>query len=54
MALTIETTSPQVDSLRDLLDRFRLVSPEGRLNYSELGTAEIEELLRLVSRAIPL
>lgn len=50
MVFTTETALAPLDPLHDLLDRFRVLSDKGRLDFSLLDIAEIEELFRLVGR----
>lgn len=48
MVLTTETTFAQLDPLHSLLDRFRVLSDNGRVDFTDLDVAEIEELFQLV------
>ena len=50
MVLTRETTSAQLDTLHDLLDAFRVLSDNGRLDFSRIDAAAIEEIFQLVDR----
>jgi len=48
--LATATVPAQGNRLHELLDRCRLASGEGSLDYSALSTAEVDELWDLVSQ----